>query len=258
MPGWHLGSAGWFVVGKEVRPGTLHTPSTPTPSSPGGRWQGCVLQGSTSPGLDCARLPQRLGGPRAQTTWRRRVPELQLLEHWGPWGRRANRRRETLRLGVPTRKGGGTRPVMQVRPKHGQVSGHLSETQGAGIGQQPWKGRRQVLTRPQAPTCQAWSLTGGQSSCAQGSETGGRSSKGHAVAWSRDPSSPRQVTLRFRIPAPQLTEHCKDQAVSRSSSSPGGAMPGQTAGGAPAGHGGRTALYCPRPVPRLREAESLF
>lgn len=92
-----------------------------------------------------------------------------------------------------------------------------------------------MLTRPQAPTCQAWSLMGGQSSCTQASEAGGRSSKEHAVVWSRDPSSPRQVTLRFRIPAPQLTEHCKDQAVSRSLSSPRGAVPGQTARGPTAG-----------------------
>lgn len=115
----------------------------------GGRWQGCVLQGSTSAGFDDCRLLQWLGGPVAQTTWRLRVPELQLWEH-----------------------------------------------------------------RPQAPTCQAWSLRGGQSSRTQGSVRGGRSPKEHSVAWSRDPSSPWQVTLRLRTPAPQLTEHCKDQAVS--------------------------------------------
>lgn len=108
----------------------------------GGRSQGCVLQASTAGGLDGCRLPQRPGGPRAQTTWRLRVPELQLLEH-----------------------------------------------------------------RPQAPTCQAWSLRGGQSPCTQGSVRGGRSSEEQAVAWSREPSSPRQVTLRLRTPAPQLTEH---------------------------------------------------
>lgn len=36
------------------------------------------------------------------------------------------------------------------------------------------------------------------------------------MAWSRDPWSPRQVTLLFRTPEPQLTEHCKDQAISGS------------------------------------------
>lgn len=40
------------------------------------------------------------------------------------------------------------------------------------------------------------------------------------MAWSRDPSPPRQVTVRLRTPAPQLTEHCKDRAVSTSWSSP--------------------------------------
>lgn len=40
------------------------------------------------------------------------------------------------------------------------------------------------------------------------------------MAWSRDPSSPRQVTLRLRTPTPQLTEHCEDRAVSVSWSSP--------------------------------------
>ena len=40
------------------------------------------------------------------------------------------------------------------------------------------------------------------------------------MAWSRDPSSPRQVTLRLRTPAPQLTEHCEDRAVSASWSLP--------------------------------------
>lgn len=48
---------------------------------PGGRWQGCVLQGSTSAGLHGCRPLQRLGGPRAQATRRVRVPALQLLEH---------------------------------------------------------------------------------------------------------------------------------------------------------------------------------
>lgn len=38
----------------------------------------CGLHGC---GLDSCRLPQRLGAPRAQTTWLLRVPELQLLEH---------------------------------------------------------------------------------------------------------------------------------------------------------------------------------
>lgn len=51
------------------------------------------------------------------------------------------------------------------------------------------------------------------------------------MAWSKDPWWPRQVTLLLRTPAPQLTEHCKDQAISRSLSLPRGAMPGWTAGG---------------------------
>lgn len=85
--------------------------------------------------------------------------------------------------------------------------------QGTRIGRQVLG---QVLTRLQAPTCQAWSLRRGQSSCTQGSVRGGWSLKEQAEACSRDPSSPRQVTLLLRIPAPQLTEHCKDQAVSSS------------------------------------------
>lgn len=71
-----------FTAGKEVGPGS----APPLPSLPGGRWQGCVLQGSTSAGFDDCRLLQWLGGPVAQTTWRLRVPELQLWEHWGPQG----------------------------------------------------------------------------------------------------------------------------------------------------------------------------
>ena len=106
--------------------------------------------------------------------------------------------------------------------RYGPTCSLLSEPQGTRIGQQEWGGGggggagggREVLTRPQAPTCQAWSLRGGQSSRTQGSVRGGRSPKEHSVAWSRDPSSPWQVTLRLRTPAPQLTEHCKDQAVS--------------------------------------------
>lgn len=43
-----------------------------------------MLQGSTSPGFHGFRLPQWPGGPMAQVTWRLRVPEPQLLEHWGP------------------------------------------------------------------------------------------------------------------------------------------------------------------------------
>lgn len=108
----------------------------------GGRWQGCVLQCSTSTGFGSCRLLQWLGSAVAQTTWRLRVPELQLLEH-----------------------------------------------------------------RPQAPTCQAWSLMGAQVSRKQGSVRRGGSSKEHAVAWSRAPWSLRHVTLRLRTPAPQLTEH---------------------------------------------------
>lgn len=110
--------------------------------------------------------------------------------------------------------------------REGENAWEAGQTQGRSRVQPPvrdprdqaWvagkrQGKRQALTRPQAPTRQAWSWVGGQSSRTQGSVMGGRSSAGHAAAWSRDPSSPRQVTLRLRTPAPQLTEHCKDQAV---------------------------------------------
>lgn len=122
--------------------------------------------------------------------------------------------------GVPIRQGEGedawsytSDPGTRTRP-WGEGGGRG----GGGEGTGEWG--RSVLTRPQAPTCQAWSLSRGQWSRTQGSVSGGRSSKEHAVAWSRDPSSPRQVTLRLRTPAPQLTEHCEDLAVSASWSSP--------------------------------------
>lgn len=111
---------------------------------PGGRWQGCVLQGSASLGLGSCRLPQWPGGPRAQMTWRLRVPALQLLEHWGPRGGRgkkgrAQKRSKTLGLGVPTRKRGrGKMPGRQARPREGHVSSRLSETQGTRPG---WQGK---------------------------------------------------------------------------------------------------------------------
>lgn len=140
---WFLESEAGISRGSKDIQGALDLVCTScTLGTSGGRWQSCVLQGSTSAGFHSCRFPQWLGGPMAQMTWRLRVPELQLLEH-----------------------------------------------------------------RPHAPICQAWSLRTGQSSCTQGSMRGGWSSKEHAVSWSRDPWSPRQVTLLFRTPEPQLTEH---------------------------------------------------
>lgn len=82
----------WLGLCWGERWGRWPLPLAPSPPPlPGGRWQGCMLQGSTSLGLDSCRLPQRLGGPRAQMTWRLRVPPLQLLEHWGPRGGRGKR-----------------------------------------------------------------------------------------------------------------------------------------------------------------------
>lgn len=73
---------------------------------PGGRWQSCVLQGSTSAGFCSCRLLQRLGGPMVQMTWRLRMPELQLLEHWGPQG--GSGKREHACIGRETLVGWGT------------------------------------------------------------------------------------------------------------------------------------------------------
>lgn len=131
----------------------------------------------------------------------------------------------------------------------------LPEAQAASAGRQVWG--RQALTRPQVPMCQAWSLRREQSSCTQGSVRGGWSCKGHAVAGSSDPSALRQVTLLLRTPAPQLTEHCKDQAVSGGLSSPRGATLVCVAGGPVAWHGGQMAPYGPCPAPWPRKAESL-
>lgn len=40
------------------------------------------------------------------------------------------------------------------------------------------------------------------------------------MARSKDPWSPRQVTLRLRMPAPQVTEHCKDRLSATAHSNP--------------------------------------
>lgn len=125
---------------------------------------------------------------------------------------------------------------------------------GPGLGGRKERGKRQALTRPQAPTRQACSCVGGQSSRTQGSVMGGRSSAGHAAAWSGDPSSLRQVTLRLRTPAPQLTEHCKDQAVGGSLLVlPRAEGPCQVRQPDP-----HPPTPGPHPAPRLREAEPLF
>ena len=84
----------------------------------------------------------------AQTTWRLRVPELQLLEHWGPpgweWEERTSPQRERdpeTGWGVPIRQGeGGRCLVLRVRPKDRHMCSLWSETQGTGIGQQVWVG----------------------------------------------------------------------------------------------------------------------
>lgn len=125
-------------------------------------------------------------------------------------------------VGVPTGKAKRGKIPSPTCQTHGGTWTALSEIQGTKLNTRyvRWQGRPQALTRPQVPTCQARSLRRGQSSRTQGSVRGGRSSKEHAVAWSTDPSSPWQVTVRLRTPEPQLTEHCKDPAVSRSSPPP--------------------------------------
>lgn len=79
------------------------------------------------------------------------------------------------------------------------------QTRKAGIG------KGQALTRLHELTCQAWSRNTGQASCTQGSVRVGWSLKEHAAAWTRDPSSPWQVTLLFLMPVPHVTEHCKQR-----------------------------------------------
>lgn len=184
-----------------------------------------------------------------QRTWRLRMPELQLLEHWArrERGVRETQHRERgpeagARQGHPKgmweAPGNAWEAPGNVCQTHGRdMCTHLPETPGTRTGSR-WGGGQPVLTRPQAPTCQAWSLMGGQSSCKQGSVSGGWSSKEHAVAWSRDPSSPWQVTLRLRTPAPQLTEHCKDGACQQELVLTQRSPARLTAGGPPAWHGG--------------------
>lgn len=173
-----------------------------------------MLQSSTSLGFDCCRFLQWLGGPMAQTTCLLRVPELQLLEHWGQWGLGVG---ETdLRLGHPKEEGRGRWPTTHVT----SLTVHVyPPAQGASLTA-IWRKRGQALTKPQALTRQAWSLWRGQAACTQVSMKGGRSSKEHAEAGSIDPSSPWQVTLRLRMPAPQVTEHCKSQLSTQAAPSP--------------------------------------
>lgn len=71
-----------------------------------------MLQCSTSTGFGSCRLLQWLGSAVAQTTWRLRVPELQLLEHWwGGYGERTQAQgtglRLEVRMRVPSREGKG-------------------------------------------------------------------------------------------------------------------------------------------------------
>lgn len=81
------------------------------------------------------------------------------------------------------------------------------------------------------------------------------------MAWTGDPPAPRQVTLLFRMPAPQVTEHCKDRLSARRSPSPG--EPGQL------GQLGQLEAYQPGlegrgystvliPLPSPRETESVL
>lgn len=119
------------------------------------------------------------------------------------------RERETLRPGTPIKKWGG-RAVL--------FSAALQEPRNQGWTAGIKKG---TLTRLHVLTRQAWPRNMGQASCTQGSMAVGLSFKEHTVAWTRDSPSPRQVTLLFLMPAPQVTEHCKDRLLAGTSSSPG-------------------------------------
>lgn len=216
------------VLGREVG-AVASPPCTLTPTLTWRKMAGLYVTGLHLPGPGQLQAPAAAGRPKGTDDLAPPSPPAATLRTLGPtgwaWEERTGSQKETPRLGVPARKRGRGK-VMQVRPGMVTRPATHQRPKGPGLGNRDDGGSGQALTRPQAPTCQVWSWMGEQSSRTQGSVMGGRSSEEHAVAWSRDPSSLWQVTLRLRTPAPQLTEHCKDQAVGGSWSSPGGAEQG--------------------------------